>query len=151
MTDTAWHLAQINVARLLHPIDHPATAGFVDLLEPVNAVADAAPGFVWRLQDDSGDATAIDAYGDPMLIINLSVWEDIDSLRAFTYDGLHRQALQQRAEWFTGRDGPHLALWWVAAGHIPSIAEAVERLDILRARGPSPHAFTLVRPYPPPA
>ena len=136
------HVAQVNIALPREPLDSPALAEFVANLEPVNALADTAPGFVWRLQDDSGDATSIKAFDDERLIINMSVWESIAALWAFVYDGGHLDVMRRRREWMTKLAETHMALWWVPAGHIPTIGEAEERLDHLRAHGPTEHAFT---------
>jgi hypothetical protein len=131
------HLAQVNVARLRHPIDHPATADFVAGLVPVNAVADASPGFVWRLQTDDGDATALRAFPDPEVIVNLSVWTSVDALRDFVYHSDHTPFLRRRADWFDRMTAPAVALWWVPAGHLPDVAEARDRLDFRAAHGPT--------------
>jgi hypothetical protein len=144
------HLAQVNVARLRHPIDDPATADFVAGLVPVNALADASPGFVWRLQTDDGDATALRVFPDPEVIVNLSVWTSVDALRDFVYRSDHTAFLRRRAEWFDRITTPAVALWWVPAGHLPDVAEARHRLDLLHANGPSPSAFGLRTPEPPP-
>jgi hypothetical protein len=146
-----FQLAQVNIGRLRAPLDDPAIAGFVDALGPVNTLADAAPGFVWRLQTDDGNATAIKAYPDPLVIVNLSVWADLDALAAFVYRSAHRDVMVRRRAWFDGSIEPYLALWWVAAGHRPSVTEAQERLDHLRAHGPTAHAFTFRRHFPPPS
>ncbi len=137
------HLAQLNIARLLHPLDSPETAGFVAALEPVNAAADAAPGFVWRLQTEDGDATSIRVFDDDLLIVNLSVWETIAALKAFVIGGDHLPVMRQRRKWFERAGDPYLVLWWVPAGHIPSIEEAADCLTVLRRDGPSPDAFTM--------
>ncbi len=149
MTD-AFHVAQVNVALPREPLDSPALAEFVANLEPVNALADAAPGFVWRLQDSSGDATSIRAFDDGRLIINMSVWESIEALWRFVYDGRHLEVMRRRREWFTRMAESHLALWWIPADEIPSIAEAEERVDHLRAHGPTPFAFTFKQRFPAP-
>src|SRR5882757_1173442 len=128
-------LAQINIARLKAPLDSPQLAEFVAGLDPVNAVADAAEGFVWRLQSDEGNATDIGVFGDDWLIVNMSVWRDVDSLKSFMYDGLHRDLLRRRREWFERLDEAVTALWWVPAGHRPSVAEAEQRLLHLRKHG----------------
>ena len=144
-------LAQLNVARLLAPIDAPETADFVASLEPVNAQADAAPGFVWRLQTESGDATAVRASDDPLLIVNLTVWESVEALEAFAYrEASHLAVLRRRREWFERPIEASTALWWVTAGHIPTLDEALDRLAVLRARGPSPQAFTFRERFPMP-
>ena len=143
------HLAQVNVARPLAPLDTPLLADFMAALEPVNARADAAPGFVWRLQTEDGDATAL-RIGDDRTLVNMSVWESLEALRAFVYDDPgHRAVMRRRREWFERLDLV-LALWWVPAGHVPTIAEAEERLLLLDGRGPSPDAFTFRRHFPAP-
>jgi heme-degrading monooxygenase HmoA len=141
------HLAELNVARLKEPIDSPATAAFVAALEPVNALADAAPGFVWRLQTDAGDATSIRAFDDDLVIVNLSVWESLESLRSFVFRSDHREVLRRRRDWFEPWDGPHLVLFWVEEGMHPTLAEALDRLAQLGARGPQPDAFSLRHPF----
>jgi Domain of unknown function (DUF3291) len=142
------HLAQVNVARALEPLDSPALAGFMAALAPVNALADAAPGFVWRLQTEDGDATAVRIDDDPQLIVNLSVWESLEALWAFVYGGAHVGVMQRRRQWFERPMEAHLALWWVPAGRIPTVAEAVERLAE-RRRGPGPAAFDFKHPFTP--
>ncbi|MFD8208683.1 DUF3291 domain-containing protein [Streptomyces sp. NPDC059695] len=136
------HLAQLNVARLRFPLDDPRVAPFVALLDPVNAEADAAPGFVWRLvEDGEADATGLRPLGDDV-IVNLSVWESQEALWDFAYRSGHLEAMRGRRDWFHRHVESHLVLWWVPAGHVPTVAEAVERLADLRAHGPSPRAFT---------
>ncbi|MFG2265208.1 DUF3291 domain-containing protein [Streptomyces sp. NPDC048720] len=142
------HLAQVNIARLKYPLDSPQLKDFVDGLDPVNAVADASDGFVWRLQSDSGNATDIAFLGDAWLIVNMSVWRDADALTAFMYRGRHRELLARRREWFERPGDAVTALWWVPAGHRPDVAEAEERLLHLRAHGPTPYAFTLRNSFP---
>ena len=150
MTDRRWQLAQVNVARLLAPLTDPVLADFVANLGPINALADASPGFVWRFQTDDGDATAVRPYDDDRIIINFSVWEDLDSLREFVYRGSHAGIMKRRREWFARVADPYVAMWWVPAGHRPTLAEAVARMEHLRAHGPSPEAFTFQAVYPPP-
>ena len=146
----AFHLAQVNVARLVAPIDSQQLAGFVARLDEVNALAEAAPGFVWRLTDDaSNNATSVALYDDRMIIVNMSVWESIGALRAFTYSGAHLEVFKQRREWFAHLEDAATAMWWVPAGHIPTVGEARERLDHLRAHGPTAVAFPFGAPFPP--
>lgn len=150
-----WHLAQVNIARLLAPIDSPLLVDFVANLEPVNAAADAAAGFVWRLQSEEGDALAIRAFtwdaGDSAgVIVNMSVWEDADSLAAFVLEPTHRAVLRRRREWFQHMAEAWTVCWWVPAGHRPSTDEAEERLVHLRHHGPTPYAFTLRHRFPAP-
>jgi hypothetical protein len=148
----AFQLAQVNVARLLAPIDSPQLAGFVARLDEVNALAEAAPGFVWRLKDDvTNNATGVPMYDDTQIIVNMSVWASIEALRAFTYAGAHLEVFKQRRDWFSHLREAATAMWWVPAGHVPSVAEARERLDHLRAHGPSAYAFPFGAPFPPPA
>ncbi|ADP81843.1 DUF3291 domain-containing protein [Pseudofrankia inefficax] len=150
-----WELAQVNIARLLEPLDSPRLAGFVAELEPLNALADAAPGFRWRLQDEDGDATAIrafdwDAGTSAGVIVNLTVWASVEALAAFAFSGHHRAVMRRRREWFEPMREAYLALWWVPAGHRPTTAEAEERVQHLRAHGPTPRAFTLRDQFPQP-
>jgi heme-degrading monooxygenase HmoA len=144
------NLAQINLALAREPLDAPLLADFVAWLEPVNVSADAAPGFVWRLQDEAGDATGIRVTDDDRLIVNLSVWESVEALRGWVYgDAGHLAALRRRTEWFE-RMRVAVALWWIPEGDVPSVQDAVRRLDHLREHGPSDVAFTLQAPLPPP-
>jgi len=146
-----FHLAQVNIGRFRAPIGDPIMKGFRDQLEPINAIADRTPGFVWRLQTDEGDATAIrpDA-ADPLMAINMSVWESLESLRQFVYQSVHVGPMRDRRQWFEPIDGPIQALWWVPAGHIPTVAEAWAKLALLKERGPSAEAFTFRAPFPAP-
>lgn len=144
------HLAQINIALMKFPDDDPRMAGFMDGLDKINAVADASPGFVWRLQTDDGNATSIRVFDDDMLLVNLSVWEDVERFKAFTYKSDHAPFLRRRAEWFKKMDAPHLAMWWVPVGHIPSTDQAKEKLEALEANGPGPDVFTFRSLQPPP-
>jgi Domain of unknown function (DUF3291) len=146
----AAQIAQVNIALPREPLDSPALAEFVANLEPVNALADAAPGFVWRLEDESGDATSIRAFDDERLIINMSVWESIEDLWRFVYDGGHLGVMRRRREWMIRLTESHLVLWWVPAGHIPSVDESKERLEHLERNGPTAHAFTFKQHYPAP-
>jgi hypothetical protein len=144
-----FQLAQVNIGLPLEPLESALLAEFVAQLEPVNAVADTSPGFVWRLQTEDGDATGIRAFGDDRLIVNMSVWESLEALRAFVYSNrAHLEVLRRRREWFD-RLRLHVALWWVPAGHRPTVAEAEERMALLDALGPSPEAFTFRQHYPP--
>ena len=146
-----YHISQINIGRMLAPITDPIMAEFVAQLPPINALAEQSPGFVWRLQTDSGDATSIKVYDDDMIIINLTVWESVDALREYVYKSAHSGVLRDRKRWFEKFDGPYLVLWWVPAGHIPSTEEAKERLDYLREHGDSPFAFSFKNVFPAPA
>ena len=141
------HLAQLNVARLRVPLDHPAMVPFMTSLLEVNAAADSAPGFVWRLATDSGDATALRPWGDDM-IVNMSVWADVEALKAYVFGADHIEILRQRRAFFSPMESAHAVLWWVPAGHIPTLEEAKERLDLLDAEGPTPRAFTFRTEFP---
>ena len=151
MTERDWHLAQLNVGRMVAPVTAPEVAEFMAALDPVNALADAAPGFVWRLQTEDGNATSVHAFDDPLLLLNMSVWESIETLRSFTYTTAHTAVLRRRREWFERLGEAHLVLWWVPAGHIPSVHEAIDRLERLRRDGPTPAAFTFRVPFEPDA
>lgn len=136
------HVAQVNVARMLGPIDSPVMAEFVSSLAPINELADRADGFVWRLQGDEGNATAIQVFDDTMLIINMSVWTDINALFQFVYKSGHIEVYRKRSSWFEKMREMHMALWYVDEGHIPTAEEAKQRLEYLRTHGETPHAFT---------
>lgn len=139
----SWHLAQINVARFIAPQDDPANADFMAALDHVNAMADAAPGFVWRLVGAGGDATDLvpDA-ADPNLIANMSVWTDVAALRAFVYEQPdHLAVMRRRRDWFDKMD-VFMALWWVPVGHFPTLAEGMAKIAHLAAHGPTAEAFT---------
>jgi predicted small integral membrane protein len=146
----AFQLTQCNIARLRAPLDSPALAGFVAALEPINRLADGSLGFVWRLQTDEGDATSIRAFDDDMLLVNMSVWESVAAFADFTYGREHRDVMRGRRQWFERLGEAYLVLWWVPAGTVPTVADAKERLEILRRRGPSPDAFTFRSPFPSP-
>ena len=141
------HLAQINVARAAEPLDSPRLAEFVAALEPVNALADAAPGFVWRLQGDEGDATSIRVSDDDLIIVNMSVWSSMPALWQFVYGGGHRDVMRRRREWFQVADAAYMALWWIPAGTVPTVEDGIERLETIRRDGPSPRAFTFKYPH----
>ena len=142
-----FHLAQVNIGRLRAPIDDPIMEGVRSQLDPINALADASPGFVWRLQTEDGNATAIRPFDDERMAINMSVWESFEALQQFTYRSAHTGPLRDRKQWFEPIDGPILALWWIPAGHIPTVTEALARLDHLKRHGPTPEAFTFRSPF----
>ena len=147
---TTYHLAQINIARMLAPIDDPIMAEFVAQLAPVNALADSSSGFIWRLQSENGDATSIQVYDDDLIIVNLTVWESVEALREFVFKGVHHGVLRDRKRWFEKFDGPYTALWWVPVGHLPTPEEGKERLDHLRTHGDTPYAFSFRNLFPKP-
>jgi hypothetical protein len=143
------HLAQINVGRLLYPIDDPRMRDFVDNLDRINALAEASEGFVWRLKDESGNATSISAYEDPSIIVNMSVWASVEGLYAFAYQTAHRRFVQRRKEWFKLFEAPYLALWWIEDGAMPTVADGRQRLDHLTRVGPTAYAFNFRKPFAP--
>ncbi|MCP4327358.1 MAG: DUF3291 domain-containing protein [Alphaproteobacteria bacterium] len=149
MTD--FHLAQFNIARAMAPMDDPVMAEFVAKLNKINALADQAPGFVWRLQDDSGNATTIQAFDDPRLLINMSVWTSVDALFDYVYKSGHAAVMARRKEWFERFGDRHMVLWWVPAGHIPNLGEAKKKLGSLQTLGPTVHAFTFKQRFTAPA
>jgi hypothetical protein len=124
--------------------------GFRSQLDPLNALADRSPGFVWRLQTEDGNALAIRPFADERMAINMSVWESLEALQQFVYRSAHVGPLRDRKEWFEPIEGPILVLWWIPAGYVPTVAEALERLQRLKQNGPSPDAFTFRTPFPPP-
>jgi Domain of unknown function (DUF3291) len=136
------HLAQLNVALGKATVDSPEMAEFAANLDRVNALADAATGFVWRLQDEDGNATSIRAYDDERMIVNLSVWESIEALWSFVYDSGHLEVMRRRREWFERLPTAYVVLWWLPEGRIPTVDEAIARLDHLEAHGPTAEAFT---------
>lgn len=148
MTDH--HLAQLNIARMRAPLDDPLMADFVALLDPVNALAEASPGFVWRLVGEGeSDATSLRPFG-PDWIVNLTVWADVEALWNFSYRTDHLDLVRRRRSWFHLPKEAHMVLWWLPAGHLPSVEEAAERLARLREHGPTPEAFTFGTRFPAP-
>jgi hypothetical protein len=143
------HLAQINIGRMKGPLDGPVMAGFMARLDDLNAVADRSPGFVWRLQGDEGNNTYLRPYEDERIIVNMSVWETFEDLRAYVYGTPHAELLKQRRDWFEKFDGVMVALWWIPAGHIPTIDEAKQRLASIERDGPTQAAFTFRSAFPP--
>lgn len=135
-------LAQLNIGRLRAPTDSPIVAEFMTALEPINALADASPGFVWRFQTDNGNATDERPFADDTILVNFSTWESVDALADYVYRTAHTEYLRRRREWFERLDDVIVVLWWVPAGHRPDATEAIERLDHLREHGPTPRAFT---------
>ncbi len=145
-----YHLAQCNIGRAKGPMDDPVMAGFAARLDDINALADGFPGFIWRLKTESGNATSIQAFEDSLILFNLSVWESPEPLRSFVYRSDHASVMRQRRSWFERFDGVYLVLWWVPAGHVPTVQEARERLAHLQQHGETSHAFSFARIYPSP-
>ena len=146
---TSFHLAQLNIAKMKFKIDAPEMVEFVDNLESINALAEASPGFIWRLQSEQGDATDIDFFGADILV-NMSIWQDHESLHNYVYASAHTQIMSRRKIWFDRIEEAYSVLWWVGPGHIPSLAESQEKLELLKKNGASVEAFTLKTHFPTP-
>ena len=147
------HLAQCNIGRVRKPLDDPDLIEFVSALDPINAIAESTPGFVWRLKADDGQSSSyVDIPGsdDPLLIINFSIWEDIDSLKHFMHKTGHVAYLRRRTEWFQPSEHPTSAAWWIRAGTVPSVGEAFRRVILLQTDGPTQEAWPLTKPWPKP-
>jgi hypothetical protein len=144
------HLAQVNIGRILAPMDSPVMAEFKANLDPINALAEAAPGFIWRLQSDSGNATDIVYSEDPFELVNMSIWESMESLRGYAYKSHHLEFFKRRAEWFEKATQPTYALWWIQTGHIPTVSEARDRLNHYRKYGATQYSFWFSQPFPKP-
>ena len=147
---SGYQLAQLNIGHMKGPMDSPVMAEFAASLGRINALADASPGFVWRLQTDAGDATAVRPFADQNVIVNLSVWQDLESLRRYVYESGHLDVLRRRREWFEHPKEAFQVLWWVPKGHRPTVAEAVGRLERLRRDGAGAEAFDFRHAYPAP-
>ena len=144
----SYHLTQLNIAKMKYPIDAPEMADFVDNLETINALAEDSPGYIWRLQTEGGDATAINFFGSDVLV-NMGVWEDVESLHNYIYKTAHAKIMSRRKEWFERVEEAYTVLWWVPVGSIPELDEAGEKLDLLKSRGPGSDAFTFKQAFPP--
>src|SRR6266852_6228623 len=137
MSQPTRHLAQLNIGRLRYDLDDPRLADFIDNLARVNAIAERSEGFVWRLQDETGNATNIRAFEDPCMAVNMSVWESVEALEKYVWQTVHKRFYGRRGEWFEKLDGPHLVMWWVPKDHRPTVQEALARLDHLKLHGPT--------------
>ena len=143
----SWYeLAQLNIARMKAPLESPTMADFVANLDRINALAESSPGFVWRLQTEEGDATALRPLGEDTLV-NVSVWRDVQSLNSYVYRSAHVEVMRRRKEWFELTREAYVVLWWVPRGHRPDVSEAIAKLEVLRAKGPTPEAFTFRRAF----
>ncbi|HMG93489.1 MAG TPA: DUF3291 domain-containing protein [Chryseolinea sp.] len=142
-----FHLAQLNIARMLAPIDSPVMADFVANLDRINGIAENSTGFVWRLKDDSNNATSIRIFDDDFLIVNMSVWQNVDALVQYVYQSSHVEIFKRRTEWFEKMPEMHMVLWYVPVGSTPSVADAVERLTHLRLQGETPYAFSFKKRF----
>ena len=147
----AHHLAQYNIARLLAPLDDPLLADFVASLDRINTLGDRSPGFVWRHQDADGTSTGTRVRDDDAIIINFTVWESVEAVFEYAYRSAHVEVFRRRREWFEEMREASMVLWWLPAGHIPTVEEADARLDYLRAHGPTAHAFTFKQRFSAPA
>jgi Domain of unknown function (DUF3291) len=145
-----WHIAQMNVATALYPLDDPRISEFMGLLDEVNALAEQSPGFVWRLKSDQGNAIDIKASDDPKFIVNMSLWQSPEALFDFVYRSSHRLVMAKRRQWFAPPATAYQALWWVEAGHLPTVEQGLERLHHLAQHGSTPFAFSFKHKYPPP-
>jgi Domain of unknown function (DUF3291) len=147
----SYELAQLNIGVIKGPMDSPLMADFAANLDRINAVAEASPGFVWRLQTEEGDATTIRPFDDNKnMLVNMSAWRDVASLNTYVYSSAHVELMRRRREWFEPMREAFVVLWWVPRGHRPSVEEAIARLDTLRALGPTAEAFTFRTAFPPP-
>ena len=145
-----YQIAQLNIGRTVAPTDDPRLADFMAWLDDINALAERTPGFVWRLQSESGNATDIPVNEDPLVILNLTMWETPDALFEFTYRTMHKSVFARRYDWFERWEGPSMVMWWQPEGTIPDIPEALRRLELLAKLGPTPEAFTFKHRFPPP-
>ena len=143
-------LAQLNLARLKAPKGDPLTDEFFKSIAPINALAEASPGFVWRLIGDVKDHTDIEYFLDPLMVVNISVWADLESFRHFVYKSGHVQYIKRKKEWMGKIEGAYAVMWWVPDGHEPTLTEAKEKIDLLRRDGPTPLAFDHHNVFPPP-
>ncbi|ARV59993.1 hypothetical protein BZZ01_16400 [Nostocales cyanobacterium HT-58-2] len=149
MNTDQYHLAQVNIATLRAPLDAPEMADFVAQIRSINAIADADPGFVWRLRSEGAeDATSIRAFDDDRILITLTVWKSVEALSNYVYRSAHAGMIRDRRHWFEKVDQPILALWWIPAGQFPTVAEAKERLEHLRSYGSTLYAFSFNKPFP---
>jgi hypothetical protein len=143
------YLAQVNIGKIIAPMDSPLMAGFADNLDRINALAESSEGFIWRLKDEANNATSIKVFDDDFIIINMSVWSNMDTLYKYVYQSAHTDYLKRRREWFEKMPEMHMALWYVPENHIPDTAEAVDKLNYIRKNGETPFAFGFKKKYSP--
>lgn len=146
-----YQLAELNIGRMLYSVEDPRFHGFVSRLDEINTLAEQSKGFVWRLKTAEGDAMSIRAFDDDKLIINLSVWESIDDLFQYSYYTAHAELLKQRKDWFEHMTKPIMAMWWIPEGHIPTLEEAKEKLELIQSKGPTVEAFSFKHRFDPPS
>jgi hypothetical protein len=144
---SAYELAQLNIGIIRGPMDSPVMAEFAANLERINALAENSPGFIWRLQTDDGDATAIRPFENDRTLVNMSVWRDIEALRGYVYQSAHAEIMRRRRDWFERMEAAYLVLWWVPKGRRPTVPEAIAKLELLRTHGPRAEAFTFRQPF----
>ena len=144
-----FHLAQINIAKAKAAMDSLVMKGFVDRLDEINQLADNSAGFVWRLKSEEGAAT-ISAFEDPSIIVNMSVWQDLDALKNYVYKSVHLELLKEKNSWFDKMADAHQVLWWIPASHIPSVAEGKEKLIYIQEHGATEFAFNFAKNFPSP-
>ena len=144
-----FQIAEVNIGRVRASLEDESMQGFVARLDEINALAEASPGFVWRLKSDVGPSSYLRPYDDERILVNMSVWESVEALKDYTYRTVHAELLRDRKNWFEKFEGVFLALWWVPEGHMPSVDEAKKRLEHLEAHGPSQFAFTFKTVMPP--
>ncbi len=143
------HLAQLNIAKAKAPMDSPVMEGFVENIDRINGIAESSDGFIWRLKEESGNATGINAFNDPLLLVNMSVWDSQETLKTFMFKTHHLEFMQRKQEWFTKLPEASYVLWWIPKGHIPTLEEAKARLEHIRENGESPYAFSFRSKYTP--
>lgn len=146
-----YHLAQLNIANAVATMESPEMEGFVARLDEIHDLADNAEGFIWRWESETIDSSVVDVFGDPLLLVNLTLWESVETLKHFVYKTIHVELIRDREAWFSKMPEMHQVVWWVPEGHTPSVTEAKERLDKLRQDGPTEAAFTMAKPFPKPA
>jgi CHAT domain-containing protein len=144
----SYHLAQINIAKMQAPLEHPLMSDFIAQLDEINQLADESAGFVWRLQTDEGDATALRVFLDPQMLVNMSVWVSVEALKNYVYLSAHRNLLRDRQRWVERLSESRLAMWWIPAGRLPTIQDGKARLQLLDREGPGPQAFTFAKQFP---
>lgn len=145
-----YHLAQMSISKAKAPLDDPMMSEFVSQLPVINAIADKAQGFVWRLQTVEGNSTAVRAYEDPSILMNMSVWESVETLLNFVYRGPHAGPYKNARQWFDRIEGHSTVLWWIPAGELPTVRDGVERMQKINAEGPTADAFNFQQSFPPP-
>lgn len=144
-----YQLAQLNIAVPVAPLDSPIMAEFMNNLDLINTIADQSPGFVWRLQTEDGNATSLRPFGDNTMV-NMSVWNDIDSFKFFVYKTQHTEFMRKRKQWFKSLSEAYLVMWWVSKGHVPDVGEAKTKLEQIRKEGPTEQAFNIRQTFAPP-